>query len=429
MTLKTMTLTVGIEAANFFGGTAYLNVMQLAKHRQLDLKRFDNLLMKEKTVALPYEDPITFGVNAAKPIIDGLSAAEKDRIEMVITATESAFDFGKSMSTYMHDLLGLNRNCRLFELKNACYSGVAALQMAINFVLAQTSPGGKVLVIATDISRFLATSGGESLTEDWSFAEPSSGAGGVAALVSDTPYVLQIDQGANGYYGYEVMDSCRPVADSESGDADLSLLSYLDCCENAFLEYKKRVPDADYATSFQYLAFHTPFGGMIQGAHRTMMRKMVKARPEQIKADFEQRVKPGLLWCQRVGNIMGATTLLSLLSTIAHADLTQPRRIGCFSYGSGCCSEFFSGVATKQGQELLNSFNIQEQLDHRYCLNMEQYEALFQSSDSVKFGTRNLILDSSLAFSRPTAESRFNQEPRLYLKEIREFHRHYEWVQ
>mgnify|MGYP002663052232 CR=1 FL=1 len=82
-----------------------------------------------------------------KSQIDALSPEEKDRIEMVITCTESAFDFGKSMSTYCHDLLGLNRNCRLFELKNACYSGVAGLQMAVNFVLSQVSPGGKVLVV------------------------------------------------------------------------------------------------------------------------------------------------------------------------------------------------------------------------------------------------------------------------------------------
>jgi len=54
---------VGIEAMNVFGGTTYLDVMQLAQHRQLDTKRFENLLMKEKTVALPYEDPVTFGVN------------------------------------------------------------------------------------------------------------------------------------------------------------------------------------------------------------------------------------------------------------------------------------------------------------------------------------------------------------------------------
>jgi polyketide biosynthesis 3-hydroxy-3-methylglutaryl-CoA synthase-like enzyme PksG len=30
---------------NVFGGTAYLNVMELAKYRNLDTTRFENLLM------------------------------------------------------------------------------------------------------------------------------------------------------------------------------------------------------------------------------------------------------------------------------------------------------------------------------------------------------------------------------------------------
>ncbi len=417
---------VGIEAMHFFGGSVYLDVMELAKHRKLDMARFENLLMKEKTVALPYEDPITCGVNAAKPIVDALSEAEKERIEMVITSTESAFDFGKSMSTYFHDLLGLNRNCRLFELKNACYSGVAGLQMAVNFVLSQTSPGAKALVIATDISRYLSTEAGEALTEDWSFAEPSSGVGAVAVLVSEVPYVFQIDVGANGYYGYEVMDTCRPVPDSESGDADLSLLSYLDCAENSFLEYKKRVPEADYAKSFQYLAFHTPFGGMIQGAHRNIMRKIVKAKPEEIQEDFKRRVIPGLLWCQRVGNIMGATTMLSLVSTIAHAELETPQRIGCFSYGSGCCSEFFSGITTKQGQEKIHALEMEGQLNQRYKLSIQEYESIISGSGMVKFGTRNVTLDTGLISA---SRKSFGGRPRLYLKEIKEYHRNYEWIQ
>ena len=228
-------MNVGIESINAFAGNAYVDVDKLAAHRGLDSSRFANLLMKEKSVALPYEDPITFGVNAAKPLIDAMSAEERESIELVITCTESAFDFGKSMSTYFHKILGLSRNCRLFELKNACYSGVAGLQMAVNFVLSQTSPGAKALVIATDITRFLTVQGGEALSDDWSFFEPSAGAGAVAMIVSDTPHVFQVDVGASGYYGYEVMDTCRPVPDSEAGNADLSLLSYLDCCEGAFL--------------------------------------------------------------------------------------------------------------------------------------------------------------------------------------------------
>lgn len=423
-------MPVGIEAINVFGGSACLDVEQLARHRQMDTDRFANLLMKEKTVALPNEDPVSFAVNAAKPVLDRLSPAERAKIEMVITCTESSFDFGKSMSTYVHDLLELPRRCRLFELKNACYSGTAGLQMAVNFVLSQTSPGAKALVVASDLSRFLMEEGGDALTEDWSFAEPSSGAGAVAMLVSDTPYIFQVDVGANGYYGFEVMDTCRPSADTEAGDADLSLLSYLECCEQAFLAYQDRVEGADYRSSFGYLAFHTPFGGMVKGAHRTMMRKFNKVAAKDIEDDFVRRVVPGLTHCQRLGNIMGATLPLSLVSTIDHAEINDATRIGCFSYGSGCCSEFFSGVATAESQARVRSLGLKSQFDQRYVLSMEEYETVLRESGVVKFGTRNAKLHSELISAEliSGAGRGTSTGPRLYLKEIREFHREYEWV-
>lgn len=416
-------MQVGIEAMNAFVGTAFVDVKKLAEHRQLDMDRFANLLMTQKTVALPYEDPITFGVNAAKPIIDALSPEEKDRIELVITATESAFDFGKSMSTYIHKMLGLNRNCRLFEVKNACYSGVAALQMAVNFILSQTSPGAKALVIATDISRFMLVEGQSASSMDWHFAEPSSGAGAVAMLVSELPYVFQMDVGASGYYGYEVCDTCRPAPDSEAGDSDLSLLSYLDCCEKSFLEYQKRVNGADYAKTFDYLSFHTPFGGMIKGAHRNIMRKIVKADPKTIEEDFNRRVMPGLTYCQRVGNMMGATTMFSVLSTIENSEITEPQRIGVFSYGSGCCSEFFSGVVTKEGQQTLKKFDFKGQLDKRHELTMDEYDHLLLGSSNLRFGTRDIVLDKTFI---PQARTAMEQDV-LFLKEIKDFHREYEW--
>jgi polyketide biosynthesis 3-hydroxy-3-methylglutaryl-CoA synthase-like enzyme PksG len=416
--------TVGIEAVNVHTGSAYVNVEKLARHRNLDPTRFANLLMKEKTVPLPYEDPVSFGVNAARPLLEAMTPEERDRIEMVITCTESAFDFGKSMSTYFHKLLGLNRNCRLFEVKNACYSGVAGLQMAANFILSQTSPGAKALVIATDMTRFMTVEGGEGLSDDWSFFEPSAGAGAVAMIVSDTPHIFQIDPGASGYYGYEVMDTCRPVPDREAGDADLSLLSYLDCFEGAFLEYRKRVDGADFGSTFGYLAMHTPFGGMVKGAHRDLMRKQLKADPKTIEADFERRVLPGLEYCRRVGNVMGATTMLSLVSTIANGDFATPQRIGVFSYGSGCCSEFFSGVATRESQERVRALRIEDQLARRYELSMEEYDSLLASNHLVRFGTRNVVLDTTFIPQARIAQGKDT----FFLTEIREFQRQYDRI-
>nr|AAW33975.1 PedP [symbiont bacterium of Paederus fuscipes] len=430
-------MPVGIEAMNLYGGSAFVDVMELAVYRKHDLSRFDNLLMKQKTVALPYEDSVSFAINAAQPLIDTLSETEKERIELLITCSESGIDFGKSISTYIHHYLGLNRNCRLFELKQACYSGTAGLQMAVNFIVSKVSPGAKALVIASDLSRFLVTRDEEGeLTMDWDFFEPSGGAGAIAMLVSEKPDIFELDIGANGYYTYEVMDTCRPIADSEAGNADLSLLSYLDCCDQSFKEYKKRVFKVDYCDTFQYLCFHTPFGGMVKGAHRNMMRKYSDLSREAIEADFQQRVQPGLTYCQRVGNIMGGTIMLSLASTIDNAIMRNTCRVGCFSYGSGCCSEFYSGVVSPSGQAKLRDWALGKHLDSRHRLTMEQYEIVLQRSELVKFGTRNVVLSNDLipgAWKTITRNVRENKDidigKRIFLSEIKEFHRHYEWIE
>ena len=76
-------VAAGIEAMNVFGGSACVDVMTLAEHRGLDPARVANLLMRQKAVALPYEDAITYGVNAARALLDTLSEAEKDRIELL----------------------------------------------------------------------------------------------------------------------------------------------------------------------------------------------------------------------------------------------------------------------------------------------------------------------------------------------------------
>lgn len=218
----------------------------------------------------------------------------------------------------------------------------------------------------------------------------------MALLVSDTPHVMQMDLGANGYYGHEIMDTCRPSPDSEAGDADLSLLFYLDCCEQAFVNYTQRVNQVDYAKTFDYLVFHTPFGGMVKGAHRSMMRKFLRAKPAAIEADFQQRVAPSLDLCQRVGNIMGGTLFMALASILCKGQFSQARRIGLFSYGSGCCSEFYSGVVPINGSSALHSLNIEQRLNERYPLSLSEYDHLLYTNKSIKFGTQNMQVDPDI---------------------------------
>jgi polyketide biosynthesis 3-hydroxy-3-methylglutaryl-CoA synthase-like enzyme PksG len=276
---------IGVEAINVYGGSACMDVKRIFEIRHLDTERFTNLMMRKKAVNLPCEDTVTNAVNAAKPIIDALSDAERNSIEMLICSTESGLDFGKAVSTYIHACLNLAPNCRVIEVKQACYAGTAALHLGACFVQSSASPGAKVLVVCSDTARAAARD---------TYYEPSQGTGSVAMLVSDKPKIMELDWGAFGYHSFEVMDTCRPTPEIEAGNSDLSLLSYLECLEKSFSVYQDKVEGADFGSTFDYLAFHTPFAGMVKGAHRKMMRKVYRNDAEKIEQDFERRMMPSI---------------------------------------------------------------------------------------------------------------------------------------
>lgn len=412
---------VGIEALNVCAGTAYIDVESLGGYRGADPARVKFLLMREKTVLMPYEDPVTFAVNAAAPLVEKLPPEIKDQINLVITCTESGLDFGKSISTYVHRELGLPHACRLVELKQACYSGVAGLQLAAAHILANVTPGSKALVIATDVARMSPLAGPQG---DWVMAELVAGSGAIAMIVGDDPKVFEIDIGASGCYGFEVMDTCRPFSDGGGiADAELSLMSYLDCLDAAYANYVDQVEDVDFRESFHFLAFHAPFGGMVQGAHKRLMRNQCRAAPDEIKADFSERLEPGLEYVARVGNILGGSLLLALVSTIENAAIQSPRRVGCFAYGSGCCSEFFSGVVPETARATVATQEIRRTIDNRYCLKPEEYCATLEPCNILPFGIQTAVARTDLA---PEAAEPGTHK-HLYLKEIHDYHRHYEW--
>lgn len=410
-------MKVGIEAMNFYGGSVYVDIHELFDHRRLNNQRFDNLMMNKKSVSLPWEDPVTNGVNAAKPIVDAMSKEEREHIELVITSSESGLDFGKSMSTYMHDYLELSRTCRLFEVKQACFGGTAAFDTAISFVKSNISPGAKVLVIATDV--VYSTARG-------TYIEPSQGVGAIAMIISSTPNVMELDFGAYGCHSYEVMDTCRPLANLETGDADLSLLSYLDCLEYSYKNYEQKVENVDFATTFDFLCFHTPFAGMVKGAHRKMMRDIYKMNRADIESDFKRRVAPSLILCSEVGNIYSASLYLALCGLIQSVEIETPKRIGLFSYGSGCSSEFFSGVITAASKSRIEKMKILERLEKRYKLSIEEYDQILDLNSEWGFGIQNKEIETGeLQF---IYDKYFSDSGLLVLDNIHGFHRNYRWA-
>jgi polyketide biosynthesis 3-hydroxy-3-methylglutaryl-CoA synthase-like enzyme PksG len=244
-------------------------------------------------------------------------------------------------------------------------------------------------------------------------------------LVSDRPDILEIDFGANGYYSYEVMDSCRPTPEIETGDSDLSLVAYLDCLENSFRAYANRVEGADFVSTFDYMAFHTPFPGMVKGAHRMMMRKLKSSPPVASDADFERRVTPSLTYCVEIGNIYSATLYLALCGLLDSVELPAPKRVALFSYGSGCCSEFFSGIIAPESKIKMSALQKRDSLNRRYELTMPEYDRLLDLGLEWMFGTKDKEADTAPyqeIYDRSVAGRGL-----LVLKRIANYHREYQW--
>lgn len=407
---------VGIEALNVYAGEAFIEVADLFEARGLDTSRMENLMMRRKSVALNCEDAVSCAVNAARPLVDRMTEEERAGIELVIVGTESGVDFGKSLATYVHHLLGLPRSCRLLEVKQACYAGTASMQLAASVVASSAFAGTKALVIATDVARPVPDT----------YVEPSQGAGAVAAIVGRDPVIARLDWGANGFHGYEVMDTCRPAPDVEAGDVDLSLLTYIDCLQGAFLDYARKVRGADLRDSFDLLAMHTPFPGMVRGAHRTVLRRLKRLPADQIEADFHTRLLPSLRYPQLVGNLYTATSLLALASAIDNAEITGERRVGVFAYGSGCSSEFYSCVVSPASVDALGSMGIAQALESRYRLTAGEYDEILSATAELGFGTRDFKVDVD-RFAHITGKQLVDHQ-RLVLTEVRDYHREYAWI-
>ena len=218
------------------------------------------------------EDIVTLAAEAAAKVIEGVDLA---KIDTVLFATESSIDQSKSAGVYVHALLGLPSKCRVVELKHACYSGTAALQLACGHIARR--PDRKVLVITSDISRYdLASS-----------AEATQGCGAVAMLISANPRVLEIRPEA-GCHTEDIMDFWRPnYRKTPLVDGKYSALKYLHALGCAWEDYRAQGGRA--FNDMAHYCYHLPFTEMGAKAHRKLS-VMNKAQVDRAL------IEPGLIY-------------------------------------------------------------------------------------------------------------------------------------
>ena len=305
---------IGIEKIGVYPCALSLEIATLCEARGLDAANFcGRLFCEQRSVMGPFEDVITLGVNAAMPM---LTAADRDAIRLLIVATESSPDQEKPVSSWVHHFLGLRSDCRNFEVKHACYGATGAVQVAIGWLMSSVDPGAKVLIINADHA-LIGLDGPQ---------EPVLGAAGLALLLSNNPRIVEFDAGWNGVYAHEVADIFRPAPGVETGDADESLLSYLDAVELTYDAYVARVGQAvDFDTFFAANVYHVPFGGLAQRAHFRLARREMGLSKSEAERHWDKKSKSSLTYNRRTGGVYGAATFVALAGLVdSHAVADRP---------------------------------------------------------------------------------------------------------
>ncbi len=406
-------MMVGIEKLNVYGSSLYLDQQDLARARGKDpVKVLEDFMIHTRGLNPPWEDAVTMGANAA---LGMLTQQDREDIGLLVVGTEGSVDFGKPISTNIHRALGLGPNVRNFETKFACYSGVAAMDVAINWIAAGHNRGKKALVIATDFSR----------AHLGAFEEFVLGGAATAALISDTPKIVAFETLKKGTWTTDIYDTFRPSAKEEMGNNEVSLFSYMDATTGAYEDYLANNPDeVDFDTYFKYFVYHTPFPGIAFQAHRTLCRDHAPKKKPELKLDFEKRVMPGLRFAARVGSTYGTSNFTGLASLLTHAtDLKAGDRIAFFAYGSGAIGEFYSGHILPEALEVLQGMNISGKLDQRRRVTVEEYESIENSRESY---IENPNFEPDFSILNGWYGEHYRNSGLLVLKGVKDWYRTYE---
>jgi hydroxymethylglutaryl-CoA synthase len=380
-----MNLTPGIEKIGVYPCSLFLPMTVLCEARGRKVADIcGSMMIDERSLNPLWEDPVTMAVNAANSI---LTDSDRSAIELLVVASESAVDFEKPMSTWVQRYAGLNPNCRNFEIKHACYGGTAAVQMASHWLASGFSKEAKALVIATDQSR-------AHLGKPWEFV---LGAGAAAIVLSNRPELLELEMGKNGYWTNEISDLTRPTGRVETGNSETSLVSYMEALEGAFSHFADRVPEVkDYDGYFQRHVYHMPFGGIAWRAHKTLLRFSKEWTTKEAWSNFESKGLAALRYVRRMGTTYSASTFIGVLGLIdGTSDLQPAERVSIFSYGSGCCSEFYCGRIAAEARTTARLADVGQKLNGRRQVSVAEYEAIeTQRAEWVESGDYRVPLDS-----------------------------------
>jgi hydroxymethylglutaryl-CoA synthase len=233
---------------------------------------------------------------------------------------------------------------------------------AISIAFHRQYPNKKVLLIASDIARYGLNTPGE----------PSQGCGAVAMVLSANPRILAFEP-EYGVVTENVMDFWRPnYSENAFVDGKYSSKLYMNMLEKAWQQYSELS-----GRSFQdhdYYCYHAPVSRLVEKAHQYL----AKVNSEKLSdEEITQHVGHSLAYARIMGNSYTASLYIGLTSLLDSSEDLTNKRLGLYSYGSGCVAEYFSGVVQPGYRDVLETDHHQALLENRTTLTYAEYEAFF----------------------------------------------------
>ncbi len=392
-------MKIGLEAIAFDIPEHYLDMAELARARGVDPAKYQNGLgQQQMSVVTPCEDTVVLAASAGKRLISNFNI-DPDTISLLIVGTETGVDHSKPVSSYVHQILGLSSQCRVFEIKHACYSAMAGLNTAVNYILSGRAKGKKALVIASDIARYGKNTAGE----------PTQGAGAVAMLISDNPALLEINYQNEGFFAKQVMDFWRPNYSKEAfADGHYSIQCYLEALTGAYNMFQnnaiKTIGSANrFSERFEACLYHVPFVKMALKAHQRLLETEVgyafekdSEKWKSMVKDYNHKVAPFLELNARIGNIYTGALFLSLAYLLEDSSQKLAGKlVSLFSYGSGCGAEFMSGKVTEGAHRLMRNNSSRALLDKRNRVSVSEYEEILDACSKMDLNGEEGICEPS----------------------------------
>ncbi|KAJ2850331.1 3-hydroxy-3-methylglutaryl coenzyme A synthase [Coemansia erecta] len=404
---STRAQNVGVRAIDVYFPSRYVDQAELEQHDGVSAGKYTIGLGQSKMAFCDdREDISSVCLTAVQGFMEKYNVSYSD-IGRLEVGTETIIDKSKSTKSVLMKLFEESGNFSVegIDTTNACYGGTSALFNACQWMDSSAWDGRLALVVAGDIAVYASGN-----------ARPSGGCGVTCILVGpEAPLALEFP--LRGTFMEHIYDFYKPNMSSEfpTVDGPLSVTSYVRTIDYAYMAYLDKLEKVGGVSNpslndFDYFVFHSPYTKqVVKGFARLVYNDFLRNPEDEAFAEVQQfkdvsreesygnkvlekafiavskksysvKTDPSLLAARNIGNMYTGSVffgLASLLSQVPYEQL-EGKRIGVFSYGSGCAASVYSFRVRGDTSSIAKTLDLAARLDNRIKVSPEGFEKIME---------------------------------------------------